>query len=131
MSDSIQPKLKLLVTIIDRKMGKKLVEMYKSEMLIHNMLLMGRGTAESDLLDLLGLGETEKYVILTPITDKKLPQVLKRIKEEMKIEKAGHGIAFTVPVASVGGVKTFEYMSGIFYELIKGVLAREEGEQHG
>lgn len=132
MSDGEQQKVKLLFTIIDRKMGEKFIAMYKSEGLIYNLMLMGRGTAKSDLLDLLGLGETEKYVIMSPIRAEKVPHILARVKDEMDIERAGHGIAFTIPIASVGGAKIFEYISGLFRDLIHVRQGSDgEGENHG
>jgi len=118
MDAEFHRKVKLMFTIVDRKRGEQVVKMYQSEGLFINFLLMGRGTASSDLLDILCLGDTEKYLILTPIREEKIEPVFARLENEMNIAKAGHGIAFTMPISSVGGPNLLKLFSGVIRDML-------------
>lgn len=130
MDESFHKRVKLMFTVVDRNMGEKVVKMYQREGLYVNMMLMGWGTANSDLLDLLGLGNAEKYVILTPVKETDVERIFSCLTDEIKIKKAGHGIAFTVPIVSVGGPKTLKYLAGVMRELME-KAKQNGGEQSG
>lgn len=118
MDGEFHRKVKLMFTVVDRRKGEHVVKLYQSEGLFINFLLMGRGTASSDLLDILGLGDTEKYLILTPIREEKIGPVFARLRDEMNIMEAGHGIAFTMPISSVGGPNLLKLFSGVIRDML-------------
>ena len=125
MAEPVHKKIKMLITIVDRENGEDVVRALLREGLHYNMMLMGRGTASSELLDILGLGETEKYVILSFIAEEKIPQVMQMLESDHDLREAGNGIAFTVPVGSVGGPRTLAFLSQLMERL------KEEGKVHG
>lgn len=55
----------MLVTIVDRGLGEKVVGFNQAHDVKVNMTCLGRGTASSRILDLLGVGSTEKDVVLS------------------------------------------------------------------
>lgn len=125
MAEPMHRKIKMLITIIDREKGEDVVRALRGEGLHYNMMLMGRGTAPSELLDILGLGETEKYVILSFIKEEKVPQVMHMLETRHELCEAGNGIAFTIPLGSVGGPTTLMFLSQLAERL------KEEGNIHG
>lgn len=62
MGDAV---IKLMVTIVDRGRSSKAVDLFKAAGLPFHYACLGHGTANSDILDYLGLGETQKDVLLT------------------------------------------------------------------
>ncbi|MDX9871651.1 MAG: P-II family nitrogen regulator [Clostridia bacterium] len=96
--------IKLLVTIVDRGNGPKIAEIYKQEHLYFHFLCFGLGTASSEILDYLGIGETEKDVVITLTPHGKIPALLALVSEKMKLKKPGHGIAFTLPISGIGNI---------------------------
>ena len=52
---------------MDRGRGAKAVDLFKSAGLPFHYACLGHGTANSDILDYLGLGETQKDVLLTAV----------------------------------------------------------------
>ena len=72
----------------------------------------GKGTAKSDLLNVLGLGETKKGVILASVTDRTAVAVFDELKQKYDFENPGKGIAFTIPMTSVGGPATLKMLLG-------------------
>lgn len=100
--------LKLLITIVDRGKGEKVAEICRKHRARMNMIFLGKGTANSEILNYLSLGETLKDIIITVLPTVYMDKLLEDIIEGMKLHKPGNGIAFTVPISSIGGTKTFK-----------------------
>ena len=74
--------------------------------------LYGRGTAVQSMLDILGIESAEKRVFITVADREKTKQLIKEQRRRMFIGVPGHGITVAVPIKSVGGGKTLEFLSG-------------------
>ena len=96
--------MKLLVAIVDRGKGERIVSICREQRTLMQTICLGHGTASSEVLDLLGLGRTEKAVVLTLVPDGEVPELLKVLADRMQILGPGNGIAFTVPLSSIGAV---------------------------
>lgn len=109
----IPNKIKMLVTIIDRGKGEKLAEMFREENIVYNLIALGKGTAKSDILDYLGLGQTEKDIVLSVVQVQDVPKIMDKLKEKMQLKKPGNGIAFTIPINSVDSALALEIISSM------------------
>lgn len=94
-------KYKLLTTIVARGKGDKVVAMLNKKEIMFNLIILGEGTADSEILDYLGIGEIDKDVVLSIISQEKIEEVLKDLREKMRFDLPGKGIAFTVPLSSI------------------------------
>lgn len=63
---------------------------------------MARGTARTEMLDLLGLGETSKAIVMCLAGHQLAQHLLERLGYELKMRYPGRGIAFSVPVTGIG-----------------------------
>ncbi len=70
----------------------------------------GRGTASSDVLDYFGLEATEKTVYFAVVTDNMWKKLKRELIVRVQIDVPGTGIAFTVPLSSIGGKKALQYL---------------------
>ena len=104
--------LKLLVTIVDRGKGQSVADLMKKEGVLFQTIMLGRGTARKAVLNMLGLGETEKDVVLSTIPKQSGCHTLKKLMQAMRLDAPGRGIAFTISLSSVGGAKTLSYLTG-------------------
>lgn len=75
------------------------------------MVLYGRGTANSQIRDLLGLTETEKAVIISCIREDRVKKALDTLNEKFHKVKNGNGVAYTVPLDSIIGVSMYQLLS--------------------
>ncbi len=100
--------LDLAVTVVDRGQDKKVLSICKALGITAWMNVFGRGTASSDVLQYLGLGEPERDVQFTLISRAAVPRLTELLKQKLSIEKPGHGIMFTIPVGSIAGRRTLE-----------------------
>ncbi len=110
---TVPQKIKLLVTIVDRGKGGRIISLCKAEGITCNLIILGHGTANSDILGILGLGETEKDIVMSTVLEGKAAAILKKITNEMQLRKSGKGIAFTIPINSIDNRCSYEFLSGI------------------
>ena len=64
----------------------------------------GEGTASNELMDFLGLGRTEKAILMSVIPKNKTQELFGLFYEGLKLKKPGRGIAFTLPVTGVSSL---------------------------
>lgn len=105
------PKLKLLFTIVSRQRAELYAALLQSFEVNMQMYLLAQGTASSEMLEYLGLSDSDKSVILSVIREDKCDAALKFLDEKFHTIKNGRGIAFTVPLTSVIGVAIYQFLS--------------------
>lgn len=110
----IPKKIKLLISIVDRGKGQKFTEMYKNNNVKYNLIALGSGTAESEILDYLGLGETEKDIVISIVHEDDVKTIMNNLREKMHLSKPGNGIAFTIPITSIDSAITLDYLCSLF-----------------
>ena len=104
-------KLKVLITIVNRSKAlfyTDLLEQYDVNM---QMTLYGNGTANSEMLGLLGLVETEKAVIMSIVREDKIKDIKMVLAEKFDKVKDGKGIAYTIPMQSIIGVSIYQFLA--------------------
>lgn len=102
--------LYLMTTIVDRKIVKKYLDLYQENNLHVMFLSLGFGTAANDILDYLGLESTEKAVSFSVLEADNWFHIKKQLEKKLKIDAPGGGIAFTVPLSSIGGKKALQFL---------------------
>ena len=99
-----------MTTIVDRKVLNKYEEVYEENNLHVMYLSLGYGTAANEILDYLGLESSEKAVTFTVLEEESWLAVKKQLEKKLKIDAPGGGIAFTIPLSSIGGRKTLQFL---------------------
>lgn len=103
--------LYMLVTIVDRKLTKKFTTFYEQHGLSVSVVTLGRGTASSEILDYFGLDGSDKSLLFHIVTGNTWRAVKRQLQIQMKIDIPGIGIAFLVPLSSIGGKKALNYLT--------------------
>lgn len=104
-------KVYMLVTITNRNIGLKMLNFYKEHDLTVTISTLGAGTANSEMLDYFGLEATEKAVMFSAVT-KDMWKILKKgLQKEINIDVPGTGIAFIIPLSSIGGKKSLQFLT--------------------
>ena len=67
------------------------------------MVMAGKGTATSELVDLLGLN-IQKAAIISVVREDKAETIMKWLEEKFATIKNGKGIVFGLPVSDVAGL---------------------------
>jgi nitrogen regulatory protein PII len=98
---SDQIRLKAVFLIVDWDKVTILSEVFKKENCSLCYLSKGHGTANSEILDVLGVGSTEKGVFLCLAQSAETVRLVQVVRRVMGARSAGAGIAFTVPFSAV------------------------------
>ena len=103
-------KLKLLFTIVDRPKGEFYLDVLSQYEVNCQMVIAGKGTAQSDLVELLGLN-INKAVIISVVREDMVEPIMKCLEEKFETIRNGKGISFAVPLSSVIGVNMYQFLS--------------------
>ena len=111
--------LYMMVTITNRQLTRKFVECYKENGVQVGGITVGMGTAANEILDYFGLDGMEKSILFHVVTDASWRQIKAALRKKMQIDLPGMGIAFIIPISSVGGKKALNYLT-CGQEFVKG-----------
>lgn len=103
--------LYMLVTITDRNTTKRFISLYESFGVNVTFSTVGNGTAAGELLETFGLERTEKAVIFAIITDVTWKEIKRGLERRLNIDVPGTGVAFTIPLSSIGGKNVLNYLT--------------------
>ena len=103
-------KLGLLFTVVDRNKGEFYLDVISQFEVNCQLATGGLGTANSELVSLLGLN-IHKAVILSVVREDKVDEIMKALEQRFATIKGGKGIAFAVPLSSVIGVNLYQFLS--------------------
>lgn len=101
----------MMVSILDRHKAKKFLNFYQESGIKINLNTVARGTATSDVLDYFGLESIEKIMITSFVTREVWKNVRKGLREKLNIDVPGTGIAFIIPLSSIGGKKQLQFLT--------------------
>ena len=108
---SLVRKLKILITIVDRSKTLLYLDLLEQFEVNVQTVLYGKGTANSQMLDILGLVESDKSAIISWIREDKVNDALEALNEKFNKVKNGKGVAYTIPLDSIIGVSAYQLLS--------------------
>ena len=103
--------MNFVISIINHQDTQKLLNIYSELELKVSMLFKGRGTASRKMLDMLDIESNERSVAFALAGAEKTEELIKKQKQYLAIDAPNRGIIVAVPIKSVGGKKTLEYIS--------------------
>jgi nitrogen regulatory protein PII len=95
------PRLKLVFFIVDWSKTQVISDVFEEEKVRFHFITKATGTARTDILDLLGIGTSEKALVLCLEQEVLVPVLLKEVRKKLGFHNPGAGIAFTVPLSGI------------------------------
>ena len=86
--------ISLLGAVCDHKRREKVLDVLEHNHALFSLGMLGKGTANSRILNYLGLGETEKMVFFSIMPSRIARETLNAMNERLALDTPGHGIAF-------------------------------------
>lgn len=108
--DSAIKKLKMIITVVDRGKAEFYLDMLSQYEVNFQMVTGGKGTAQSDIVEMLGLN-IHKAVILSVVREDMAPTIMKCLEEKFETIRNGKGISIAVPLSGVIGVNMYQFLS--------------------
>jgi len=128
MSDQSVPRqeiIELIVAIVDRGRGKRVVDVLAKHHIRRHLICLGTGTANSEIMDYLGLGETEKDVMFSLAPKTEITQLFEAVNAEMQMKKPGRGVIFAIPLSGLSAASFHSIIQDSQYALSKEVRDME------
>ena len=110
-SMSAPDKMQLLFTIVNRSKTEFYIDLLGNFEVNLQLVLNGQGTVTDKHLELLGLTDSDRSVIISAIRRDRAKDALAALEEKFKTVRGGKGIAFTVPMKSTIGVAIYQFLS--------------------
>ena len=110
VNESAIKKLKLLFTVVDKNKAEFYLDVLSQFEVNFQMVTGGKGTANSELIDMLGLN-IQKAVILSVVREDMVDTIMNCLEDKFATIKNGKGVAFAVPFSSVIGVNMYQFLS--------------------
>jgi hypothetical protein len=100
-SAKIPSTLRLIFFIIDWSNTKLLSDVFEEENVRFHFICKARGTASSDILDLLGIGASDKAVVICLEQAVMGPLLIREVRKKLGSKTPGAGIAFMIPLSGI------------------------------
>ncbi len=108
-SQSDQGRIDLIHVVVNSGTGSKALHIAKSVGVTGGTVYLGKGTAHNHILELLGLAQSPKEIVLMVAPEHVAQKAMTKLNDELKLKKPTHGIAFTTSVRSVIGTRSMVY----------------------
>lgn len=110
-SMSAPDKMQLLFTVVNRSKTEFYIDLLGNFEVNLQLVLNGQGTVTDKHLELLGLTDSDRSVIISAIRRDRAKDALAALEEKFKTVRGGKGIAYTVPMKSTIGVAIYQFLS--------------------
>lgn len=101
----------MMTIITNRGMREKFIAFFQNNDIHITVATLGSGTANSAILNYFGMEKTEKAIYFAFVTWKSWKNLRKELYQKMNIDIPGRGIAFLIPMSSIGGKKALNYLT--------------------
>lgn len=99
---TVQSAVEVVAAVVDVEQSEKVLRIYREERAPVDFVCMAHGTARTEMLDLLGIGETAKAIVMCLASHEVAVRLLKRLGRELQMRYPGRGIAFSIPITGIG-----------------------------
>lgn len=128
--------IELIYVIVNFGLGSKVLRIAKRNGVCGGTILLGKGTVDSRLLEMLALSDVRKEIVLMLAEKKTALEALEDLNREFNFDKPNHGIAFRLSVRNIYGVsscKAGDYrgkrgVESTMYNAIFTIVDRGRGE---
>ena len=94
----------VIVSIVERGRGTAIQKLYKKYAVFLHTQCPGKGTATSEIMDILGLGSSEKDVVLSYAESGAARRLMALLDNELRGTTGATGIVFTLPLSGMNNL---------------------------
>ena len=95
--------MKAMIVIAEYSCIQTIQNIFVTESIPCRFLVHGHGSADSQMLDYLGLGDNKKITAFSFVADNKVMKLYEIFNNKLSLTEAGKGIAFTIPLTGASG----------------------------
>lgn len=98
--------IKLMISIVERGQGRNLAKLYAANSISCQFQSLGRGTASSELLDVLGFGSTERTILISFGAEYLVERLMYELEDGAADGILCKGIVFDMPLTGLNRIMT-------------------------
>lgn len=103
--------LSLFCVIVNFGEGSKILKASKELGVTGGTFLLGKGTVKNSILNILGLDEVRKEILLMVIEESLEETLNDHLTKKFHMDKPNHGITFSIPISCLAILNGNEYIS--------------------
>ena len=103
--------MNFIISIINPEMSERMNAICEALELPLAIQIKGHGTAQKNVLELLGLNTREYNITVTFADKEKTARLTDEARRQLYIDAPGHGIIVATPIKSVGGMNTLSHLT--------------------
>lgn len=96
--------MKLILSVVERGQGAAMLRLYRKRYVPIHFQCAGKGTATSEIMDILGLGSSEKDVLISFAAASAAKKLLHDLDNELRGTTGGAGIVVCLPVSGLNSL---------------------------
>lgn len=96
--------MSMIVTIVERGSGAAMMRLYAQNQVFLHCQRPGRGTATSEILDILGLGSSEKDILISYATQSVADRLMYKLDSDLRGSVRTSGIVFDLPLTGMNNL---------------------------
>lgn len=103
--------MRMIITIVERRQGKRMAELYSKNGVEWHYQSTGMGTASSELLDVLGFGTAERDVLFSLAEEHIVRKMMYNLNNDLREYAQAKGIIFSIALSGMSSLvaaKLFE-----------------------
>ncbi|MCR5506078.1 MAG: hypothetical protein K6F07_03700 [Bacilli bacterium] len=104
-------KLIVFVTIVNRGLASPITKIFQNMGCSAQFVQRGNGTAVKEIRDILGIEDTSKDIVFSIVREEKVEDIKVELSAFFLASKYNKGIAFTIPMSSMIGVKVYQFLA--------------------
>ena len=112
---NIEP-MNLIFSIVERGKGTAISSLFTGQMVHQHLQCAGRGTATSEIMDLLGLDGLEKDVVISFAKATLANKLLYGLNGELRNRISAKGIIFDIPLTGMGQLAALAMLAQVKFE---------------
>ena len=97
-------RMSMIVTIVERGSGAAMMRLYTQNQVFLHCQRPGRGTATSEILDILGLGSSEKDILISYATQSVAHRLMYKLDNDLRGSVRTGGIVFDLPLTGMNNL---------------------------
>ena len=96
--------MKIILSIVERGQGTAIQRLYRKRQVPIHLQCPGKGTATSEIMDILGLGSSEKDVVVSFAAASAAKKLLHDLDNELRGHPGGAGIVVAIPISGLNSL---------------------------
>lgn len=104
-------KLSLFITIVNNGQADNIIRLYQYVGSSAQFMQKGTGTAQKQVLDVLGIEDNRKDIVYGFVTNESIPELKKELEAYFQVNKKNKGIGFAISLTSVIGASLYHFLA--------------------